>query len=139
MTWSIDLAAETARHEPSGLVLALERGAARNLPGWGLRYRSGRPPVEIERDAGALARLASAAGDAYAEALRAVLAEAGAALHGERFVAPLARELGVQTRTVERWLSGVNLIPADLPRELAALLRARGAAVTALLARLPHG
>lgn len=42
-----------------------------------------------------------------------LLRSAGEALYGASWRAPLARDLGVSDRTIQRWLRGENQIPAD--------------------------
>jgi hypothetical protein len=55
----------------------------------------------------------------------AFLAAAGAALYGPRWQSELARSLGVSDRTMRRWLSGENPIPAGVWGDCCALLRVR--------------
>jgi hypothetical protein len=63
------------------------------------------------------------------------LAEAAEALYGAGWQTPLARDLKVALRTVQRWAAG-DVAPPDLRRELAALCRARSRQLAALAARL---
>lgn len=57
----------------------------------------------------------------------------GEALYGERWKVPLAGDLGVNRKTVQRWLNGHSAIPPEVAGELAALMRARVAALRHLL------
>ena len=50
---------------------------------------------------------------------------AGRALYGERWQAPLARDLGVSHRTVRRWVSGESPMPEGVEADLRALLAER--------------
>lgn len=50
----------------------------------------------------------------------------GRALYGENFVGPLARDLGVAERSLQRVLSGTREAPAGWARELLALHIAQG-------------
>jgi len=52
----------------------------------------------------------------------ALLAQAGALLHGERWRLPLARDLGVASRTVERWAAGTVPIPEGLVHDVRQLV-----------------
>jgi hypothetical protein len=42
-----------------------------------------------------------------------VLAAVGRAIHGERWQAPLSRDVGVNENTIVRWLTGKTPLPAD--------------------------
>ena len=42
-----------------------------------------------------------------------LLLAAGEALYGASWRAPLARDLGVSDRTIQRWIRGENPIPVD--------------------------
>lgn len=72
-----------------------------------------------------------------------LLREAGEALHGERWKAPLARDIlapsGQPTteRSVRRWASGDWPVPEWASSKIHDLLRTRGAAVAAVLKKLP--
>ena len=55
----------------------------------------------------------------------ATLRAAGEALYGLRWQAPLARDLDVATRTVQRWADGTRGIPAGLADDIRALLKQR--------------
>ncbi len=61
-----------------------------------------------------------------------ILRRAGEALYGERWQAPLSRELGVTDRTVRNWAAERNNCPHDVPEKLLKLLRARGEQVNGL-------
>ena len=54
-----------------------------------------------------------------------LLREAGEALFGTLWQSELARALGVNDRTVRRWLAGGNAIPVDVGIDLCALLNYR--------------
>lgn len=56
---------------------------------------------------------------------RSDLIEAGQLLFGEEWQSPMARELGVALRTVQRWASGENDPPPGIGAELAPKLVAR--------------
>jgi|GEM_PF-1543762 hypothetical protein len=62
-----------------------------------------------------------------------LLRRSGEALYGERWQAPLARDLGVALRTVQRWTAGDHPIPPGVWRDLCALLTARADDIAALL------
>lgn len=47
------------------------------------------------------------------------------ALHGERWQAPLARNLGVNLRTVQRWAAGQNEPSATVVEQLRQMLAAK--------------
>ncbi len=57
----------------------------------------------------------------------------GRALYGDRYMAPLARDLGVANRTVERWASGIYNIAPGRASSLRKLLEKRAKAIVALL------
>ncbi len=57
----------------------------------------------------------------------------GRALYGNRYMAPLARDLSVANRTVERWGSGVYNISPGRVLSLRKLLEKRCKAIGALL------
>ncbi len=65
-----------------------------------------------------------------------LLAECGAALYGERWQSPLARDLGVADRTVRRWVAGTSDVPAGLYVDLLRLTQERAATLDALSQRL---
>jgi hypothetical protein len=65
-----------------------------------------------------------------------LLQRCGEALYGAPWRSPLARDLGVALRTVQRWSTGERPVPARVWPQLYALLSERGAAITALACRL---
>jgi hypothetical protein len=52
-------------------------------------------------------------------------------MHGERWQRPVARDLGVNSRTIGRWMRGEGRPTTDDLRRLVAVARQRGAAITA--------
>lgn len=62
----------------------------------------------------------------------ALLADAGRLLFGNEWQSPLARQLGVALRTVQRWASGHSPIPPPLGPELASALEARASELASL-------
>lgn len=64
------------------------------------------------------------------------LAAAGEALHGDRWQAPLARDLGVNTQWVQRAMANKAIIRAGHVSDLISLLTARRQAIDAMLKRL---
>ena len=74
--------------------------------------------------------------EAAGQARRDLLARVGVTLFGAEWVSPLARELGVALRTVQRWAAGdVPVPPGVLDRDLPALVRRLGPARLAELER----
>jgi hypothetical protein len=70
-----------------------------------------------------------------------MLRRIGEALYGEHWQSPLARDLAVAVRTVQRWAAGSRAIPASLWPQAECLLAARAreiAEIRRLLARAPH-
>jgi hypothetical protein len=61
-----------------------------------------------------------------------LLHRCGAALYGERWQSPLARDLGVAIRTVQRWEAGDRAVPSGIWPELYRLLGARADEIAAL-------
>lgn len=61
------------------------------------------------------------------------LADLGAARWGEHWRAPMARFLGVDRRTVERWEAGDHPVPAGVLAELTDQLCQHHARIAALL------
>lgn len=57
----------------------------------------------------------------------------GRALHGPRWQAPLARDLGINVRTMSRWITGENAIPDGTIHDLARLAEERMFALGELL------
>ena len=66
-----------------------------------------------------------------------LLREAGESLYGPQWQSELARALGVNDRTVRRWLAGGNAIPAWVWKELAPLMPARARLIIEVWGRLP--
>ena len=58
---------------------------------------------------------------------RNILAECGPALYGDRWRSALARELGVDLRTVQRWVAGDSPVPDRVRDRVARLMSERGA------------
>lgn len=67
-----------------------------------------------------------------------LLREAGEALYGARWQSDLARALGVQERSMRRWLAGDRSIPEKMPDDLRGLLRAKGTALAQVRRKLPR-
>lgn len=65
-----------------------------------------------------------------------LLAECGAALYGDSWRAPLARDLGVTERTVRRWAADTHAMPAGAYTDLMRLVTERAAVLDALAERL---
>lgn len=65
-----------------------------------------------------------------------MIRELGTALYGAQWQSPMAKALGINLRTVQRWAAGQNRSPDAVLIELAALLRAKQAKDAALLAAL---
>jgi len=65
-----------------------------------------------------------------------LLADIGEALYGERWQSDLASALGVNRRTIARWVSGKFDPPDAVWDDLRVLLDARGRAIGALVHRL---
>ena len=57
--------------------------------------------------------------------MRDLLIECGEALYGPRWQSEMARDLGVNKRTIGRWLSGASPIPLGLRNDLRRLVGAR--------------
>jgi hypothetical protein len=66
-----------------------------------------------------------------------LLRRCGTALYGERWQSPLARDLGVAIRTVQRWEAGDRTVPPGVWPELDRLLGARADEIAALRRTLP--
>ena len=70
----------------------------------------------------------------------ALLRTAGALLHGrEVWKKPLARDLGVNERTIHRWARGQFMIPAGIGPELVKLLQGRKGEAERLITLLTAG
>jgi hypothetical protein len=52
---------------------------------------------------------------------RSELIEAGVRIYGARWLAPLARTLGVNRRTMDRWAAGKSPIPEGIGESIATL------------------
>jgi len=65
-----------------------------------------------------------------------LLRKIGQTLHGDRWQSPLARDLGVNDRTLRRWVAGEWPIPDRITTELSALLDKRAAQATNLANQL---
>lgn len=65
-----------------------------------------------------------------------LLCDIGAFLFGERWRAPLAREWGVSTRTVDYYADGTQRIPAERIPRLRELVEAKQGAAPDLLRRM---
>lgn len=62
------------------------------------------------------------------------LTAAGRALYGARWKSPLARDLSITKRTMERWAGGEYAIPDWVWPEIERLLQRRAAAISDILA-----
>lgn len=71
-------------------------------------------------------------GEMTPELLRAI----GRALYGERWIFPLARDLGVSSRTVARWDHEGYPVPDERWVDLMALCKARGGALAQIVQKL---
>ncbi len=65
-----------------------------------------------------------------------LLRDAGEALYGPRWQAPLSRDLKVAVRTVQRWDAGDRGIPDTLAAELVELLEIRQVVIDGLVEEL---
>lgn len=61
------------------------------------------------------------------------LADLGSALWGPQWQSPMARALGVNLRTVQRWAAGDHPVPASITEELTGQLRRHHARIAAML------
>lgn len=66
----------------------------------------------------------------------ALLREAGEALYGERWQSDLARALGVEVRTVQRWATGDRTPAPGVWADIRELVKQRGAALAVIRRRL---
>lgn len=133
--WTIDLKAGTAKHRGTGLVLATD--GPDDDGGWDFRAKT--IPPGLPADAQLLARLAREGGEAFCDAMRIdpdTLAACGRALFGDRWQSALAEELGVNRRTILRWLSGEWAVSAYVRPKLRDMIRRRGEECRALMERL---
>lgn len=69
-------------------------------------------------------------------AMLELLNECGAALYGPRFQRELARDLGVNERTVRRWVAGDTEIPVGVLADLERLLVERRKSVHVLISKV---
>ncbi|HMQ73262.1 MAG TPA: hypothetical protein PKA84_01395 [Rubrivivax sp.] len=67
-----------------------------------------------------------------------LLAEAGEALYGPQWQSELARQLGVNDRTVRRWVAGVTPVPSGVYVDLLRMVVERHAQLEDLAGRLPE-
>lgn len=65
-----------------------------------------------------------------------LLIETGQALYGQQWQTALARDLGVNDRTMRRWVAGQFPVPVGVRAELVTLLKERGVMLDALAERL---
>lgn len=83
-------------------------------PGWGVTYPGVRSTLEP-----------LPCGSAANNMTHKNLEQIGSALYGPRWQSELARALGVNDRTVRRWVSGETPLPDSVLVELRALVAAR--------------
>lgn len=65
-----------------------------------------------------------------------LLRETGEAMYGDQWQSPLARDLGVAVRTVQRWAAGVNAPGDGVYMDLLRLTQERAMILDALADRL---
>ena len=65
-----------------------------------------------------------------------LLAEAGEALYGPRWQSEVARDLGCNVRTVQRWVAGVVDVPAGIYADLWRLALERAVLLDAVAEKL---
>lgn len=65
-----------------------------------------------------------------------LLTETGEALYGPQWQSPLARDLGCNVRTIQRWVAGVNEPPDGIWMDLLRLSQERAMMLDALADRL---
>lgn len=65
-----------------------------------------------------------------------LLIESGEALYGPRWQSELARDLGCNVRTVQRWVAGVVDVPSGIYMDLLRLTQERAMMLDALAERL---
>lgn len=70
-----------------------------------------------------------------------LLAAAGHLLHGEHWIIPLARDLDISAKQIRRWVSGHTPFPVThgVLRDVARIMRSRGALMIAMAARMNDG
>lgn len=71
-------------------------------------------------------------------AARSLLHECGEALYGHAWQSPIARDLGVSTRTMQRWAAGTHDVPPGAYVDCLRLLQERASVIDALIERLPE-
>ena len=65
-----------------------------------------------------------------------MLREIGEALYGDHWISPLARALGVNVRTMQRWAAAQNSVPPESVNALLQVLSDRHTAISKLLVEL---
>lgn len=65
-----------------------------------------------------------------------LLRDAGEALYGQRWQTDIARDLGVNDRTIRRWLSGADDLPNGVALDLLRLCMERAQALDDMVVRL---
>lgn len=65
-----------------------------------------------------------------------LLRDAGEALYGAQWQAPLSRDLGVADRTLRRWLAGADDLPAGVAMDLWRLAEERSLKLDEVMERL---
>lgn len=68
--------------------------------------------------------------------MTSLLVACGQALYGERWHAPLARDLGVSDRTMRRWAAGQFPVPEGVGADLLKLCEARAVKLGQLAKKL---
>jgi DNA-binding XRE family transcriptional regulator len=68
--------------------------------------------------------------------MRETLIKTGEALYGPHWQRELARALGVNERTMRRWVAGETNPPTNINSELLLLLQERHASIAAVIRRL---
>ena len=129
-TWVLDFSARAARHR-SGAIYRFERFDGK----WSARTDNPEPFRSIVEAEGGAERVAEALELWLSEMdlARQLLTEAGTALYGERWRAPLADALGIGRDTLQFWLNGKTPVTVTHPIfvRLADMLEARAAPVAA--------
>lgn len=67
-----------------------------------------------------------------------LLVECGEALYGQQWQSALARDLGVNDRTVRRWVAGATPVPSGVYVDLLRIVVERQAQLDDLAQRLPE-
>ena len=68
-----------------------------------------------------------------------LFAELGEMLYGPQWQSPLARALGINLRTVQRWAAGESTPPETVMNDVIAMFMEHALRVTALCERLGRG